>query len=179
MILFYHLPNLVYQPTWHIHCTSCPSTNCSILTIMPTKHQHKQLKSARTASFEVFKKKRLEVNSFSNSAQLKVDNYKLSTTNITNTKSESGTWFWNKSTNETDLDTKKEKNGNHKKDLESDEFRVKEVVSSEIHKVETKWSRKKHNKLGEGYGKESKKTQITPQKLAWELEKEASKIYDI
>ena len=146
---------------------------------MPTKRRRKQLKSARAASLEVFKKRRSEANSLPNSAQLRVDDRELSTADTTDTEGESETWFWNESANETDSDTEEEGNGNHEKDLEGDESRTEEAVSSEVHKVEIKWSREGQDKLCGGYGKGSKRTQMRHQKSARELEKEASKTYDI
>lgn len=73
---------------------------------------------------------------------------------------ESKTWFWNKSTNTIDLDIKEEENGNHEKDLKGDEFRIEEVVNSEIYKIEIKWSKKWQDKLCGKYKKESKRTQM-------------------
>lgn len=72
---------------------------------------------------------------------------KLSTANTTNmdntdntnyTNNESGTWFWNKSANKTDLDTKEKKNSNYDNDLKRDISRTEEATSSEIYKVEIK-----------------------------------------
>lgn len=86
---------------------------------MPSKRRREQWKSARAASLEVFKKRRLEASLLPNSAQLRIDDRKLSTADTTNTDdtddmdNESGTWFWNKSANETDSDTEEEGNGNH------------------------------------------------------------------
>ena len=105
---------------------------------MPSKQRRKQWKSARAASFEVFKKKRLEASSLPNSVQLRIDDRKLSTTNTDDTDNESGTWFWNKSANKTDSDIEEEGNRNHENDLEGDESRTEEAASSELHKVEIK-----------------------------------------
>ena len=91
-----------------------------------------------------------------NSAQLRIDDRKLSTADTTNTddtddtENESGTWFWNESANETDSDTEEEGNGNHENDLEGDESRTEEAASSEIHKVEIKWNREGEDKLRGG-----------------------------
>lgn len=78
-----------------------------------------------------------------------------------------------------DLDTKKERNGNYERNLEGNESRTKEIFSSEVYNVEIKLSREAQDKLCEEYRKGSKRTQMRYQKLAWELEKEASKIYNI
>ena len=82
---------------------------------MPNKRRREQLKSARAASLEGFKKRRSEANSLPNSAQLRVDDRKLSTADTTDTEGESGTWLWNESANETDSDTEEGENGNHEK----------------------------------------------------------------
>ena len=87
---------------------------------MSSKRRREQWNSARAASLEVFKKRRLEASLLPNSAQLRIDDRKLSTADTTNTDdtdNESGTWFWNESANETDSDTEEEGNGNHKNDL--------------------------------------------------------------
>lgn len=101
------------------------------------------------------------------------------TTDTTDTEDESGTWFWNESANETDSDTEEEGNGNHENDLEGNESRTEEAVSSEVPKVEIKWNREGEDKLRGRYGKGSKRTRMRQQKSARELEKEASKTYDI
>ena len=138
---------------------------------MPNKRRREQLKSARAASLEVYKKRRSEANSLPNSAQLRVDDRKLSTStaDTTDTEGESGTWLWNESANETDSDTEDEENGNHEKKLEGNESRTEEAVSSEVHKVEIKWSREGQDKLRGGYGKVSKRTQMRHQKSAREF----------
>ena len=64
-------------------------------------------------------------------------------------------------------------------DLKGDESRTEEAVSSEFYKVEIKWSSEGQDKLCGGYGKGSKRTPMRHQKSARELEKEASKTYDI
>ena len=92
----------------------------------------------------------MEASLLPNSAQLRIDDRKLSTADTTNTDdtdNESGTWFWNESANETDSDTEEEGNGNHENDLEGDESRTEEAASSEIHKVEIKWNREGEEKL--------------------------------
>lgn len=142
---------------------------------MPNKRRREQLKSARAASLEVFKKRRSEANSLPNSAQLRVDDRKLSTADTTDTEGESGTWLWNESANETDSDTEEGENGNHEKDLEGNESKIEEAVSSEVHKVEIKWSREGQDKLRGGYGKGSKRTQMRHKKSARELRKRSPK----
>ncbi len=53
-----------------------------------------------------------------------------------------------------------EGNGNHEMDLKSDESRTEEAVTSEVHKVEIKWSREGQDKLRGRDEKGSKKTQM-------------------
>ena len=103
---------------------------------MPTKRRREQLKSARAASLEVFKKRRSEASPLSNSTQLRVDDHKLSIADTTDTGGESGICFWDESANETD--SEEEGNGDHEMNLKGDESRTEEAVSSEVHKVEVK-----------------------------------------
>lgn len=71
---------------------------------MSSKHQRKEQTATRAASIKFFKKKRLEASSFLNFIQLNTNNDKLNTIDTDNKKVEFGTWFWNKSANEIDLD---------------------------------------------------------------------------
>ena len=54
------------------------------------------------------KKRKVETSLVLNSAQLEIDDDKLSTTDRSDTEGESGTWFWNESANESDLNTEDE-----------------------------------------------------------------------
>ncbi len=94
-------------------------------------------------------------------------------------KDESGIWFWNESANEIDSDIEEERNGNHENNLQGNKSRTEEVVSSEVPKIEIKWNKEGGDKLCGGYRKGSKRTRMRQQKSARELEKEASKTYDI
>lgn len=93
---------------------------------------------------KILKKKRLEASLFLNLAQLKIDDCKLKTANTTNidnmdnTDNKSETWFWNDSTNKTDLNTEKKRNRNYENNLKGDESKTEKAVSSEIHKIEIK-----------------------------------------
>ena len=98
--------------------------------------------------------------------QLRVDDQKVNIIDTINRESESETCFWNESAKETDLETKKERNGNYEIDLKSDESRKEEVVNSEVHKVKVKWSKERQNKLYWEYRKRSKRTQVKHQKSA-------------
>lgn len=96
-----------------------------------------RLKFVLAASFKVFKKKRSEASPLLNSVQLKVNDFKLSTFNITNTEGESGIWF-SERPNETDWDVEKKKKKNHGVNLKDDEFRTEKAVSFKVHKGEIK-----------------------------------------
>lgn len=87
------------------------------------------------------KKRKFEASSVLNSAQLKIDDGKLSTADTIDTidtKEESGTWFWNKSANKSDSDTKNEGNKREGEDEDSESNshiekpRTKRVVSPEV-----------------------------------------------
>lgn len=64
-------------------------------------------------------------------------------------------------------------------DLKHNEFKIEETVSSEVHKVDIKWSREKLNKLHGRYRKGLKGTQMKKQKPAHQLENEALKIFNV
>ena len=109
---------------------------------MATKREREreQWKSARAASLEHFKKKRVEASLLSNSAQLRIDDNKLITADTTDTE---GTWLWNESANETDSDTEEEGNGDIDEiGLEGDESRTEEAVGPKVHKVKLRWNKK-------------------------------------
>ena len=72
---------------------------------MPSKRGLEQLKSARAAAVPPLKKKKSEASSVLNSAQLEIDDDKLSTADTSDTEGESGTWFWKESANESDWDS--------------------------------------------------------------------------
>lgn len=66
---------------------------------MPSKRRLTQLKSARAAAVLSSKKRKVEASLVLNSAQLEIDDDKLSITDTSDTEGESGTWFWNESAN--------------------------------------------------------------------------------
>ena len=72
-----------------------------------SKRRRDHLKTTREASIALFKKRRSEASLYPTLDHCKIDDNKLSTTNTSNTKDDSRTWFWNKSVNESDLDSKK------------------------------------------------------------------------
>ena len=136
---------------------------------MPIKRRLQHLKAARAASVESFKKRRLEASSLPNSARLQIDNDKLSTGDTSDTDGESGIWFWNESANETNSDSEDEE----------EQSRTEQAVSPKPSKTEIRWNKEGEQSLRGGYGKGSKRTQMRHNKSARDLEKEASKIYDI
>ena len=138
------------------------------LVTMPSKRCLEQLKSARVAAVQAKKKRRCEVNLVTDPAQLEIDNDKLSTTDTSDTEGESGTWFWNESANEDDSDTE----GGEEEDKESD---------SDIDEVRTqiKWNKEGEDKLRGAYGNGSRSTSRRERKSTRELEKQASKTYDL
>ncbi len=106
---------------------------------MVSKRQCEQRKNARAASVQVFKKRRIESSSLSNSAQLEIYDDKLSTADTTDTEHESGTWFWNESANEISPDSEE---GGHSDvnelDTELEQSRIERAASPEIRPVEIK-----------------------------------------
>lgn len=128
------------------------------------------------------KKRNVEASLVFNLAQLEIDNNKLSTTNISNTEGESETWFWNKSANESNSDTKKEgdkkeeKGKDNKSNLEIEKPSIESAVNP---KIEIKWNKKGENKLYGVYRNGSISTLRRVWKTALKLDKQASKTYNI
>ena len=127
------------------------------------------------------KKKRLESSSFPNSAQLSIDNDKLSTADTSDDEAESGTWFWNESAHETDSDSDSEEAGNidiDDADLEEEQSRTEQAVSPKLCKTEVKWNREGEQNFRGGYRKGSRSTQMRRNRSFRELEMEDSKTYN-
>ena len=78
---------------------------------MPSKGRLEQLKFARAAAVQSSKKRKSEASLVLDSAQLEMDNDKLSTADTSDTEGESGAWFSNESANESDLNTEEEEFG--------------------------------------------------------------------
>ncbi len=127
------------------------------------------MKSAIVAAVQAKKKRRCEVNLVTDPAQLEIDNDKLSTTDTSDTEGESRTWFWNESANEDDSDTEE---GGEEEDKES---------NSDIDEVRTqmKWNEEGDDKLRGAYGNGSRSTSRREQKSTRQLDKKASKTYNI
>lgn len=151
---------------------------------MPSKRQREQLSAARAASVELFKKRRLEASSVHNLLQQpSVHNDKPNTIDTspadTSDEEETATWFWNESANETDSDEEEEDVGEGDgKDLE-EQSKTEQAVSHQASQAELKWKKDGENNLRGGYRKGSKSTQMRHNKSARDLEKEASKTYNI
>ena len=151
---------------------------------MPSKRQREQLSTARAASVEFFKKRRQEASSVHNLLQQpSVHNDKPNTIDTspadTSDEEEIATWFWNESADETDSDEEEEDVEDvDGKNLEG-QSKTEQAISHKASQVELKWKKEGENNLCGGYGKGLKRTQMRHNKLAQDLEKEASKIYNI
>lgn len=64
-------------------------------------------------------------------------------------------------------------------DWEEEQSRTEQAVSPKVSKVEIRWNKEGEQNLHGGYGKGSKRTQMRHNKSARDLEKEASKTYNI
>ena len=145
---------------------------------MRLKRQRQHLKASGTASIESFKKRKLEASSLHESAQPQIDDDKLSTDDTSDTEGESAIWFWNESANEIDSDSEEEGELDEK-DWEEEQSSTQQDVSCISSKVEIKWNKEGERNLRGGYGKGSKSTQMRHNESARDLEKEASKTYNI
>ena len=142
---------------------------------MRSKRRLKQLKSARATTVLFSKKWKVEATLFLHAAQLEIADDKLSTTDTSDTKAESGTWFWNESPNESDSDTeegvdKGEEGKDNESNPEIEESRVERAVSPEI---EIRWNKEGENKLRGAYGNGSMSMLRRVRKSALDLEKQA------
>ena len=153
---------------------------------MPSKRQREQRNAARAASVEFFKKRRLEASSVHNLLQPSVHNDKPNTIDTspadTSDDEETPTWFWNESANETDSDSEEEEEDIGDvdgKDSEGEQSKTEQAVSHKASQVELKWKKEGEYNLRGRYGKGSKGTQMRHNKSARDLEKEASKTYNI
>ena len=103
---------------------------------MPSKRSLEQMKSARAAAVQSLKRRKFEASSVLSSAQLEVDDDKLSTAERSDTEDESGAWFLNESANESDSDTEggdeEEEDDENESDLDGEEPRTERAVSPEI-----------------------------------------------
>lgn len=140
------------------------------------------MKFTRAATVLSSKKRKIEANLVLNSAQLKINDDKLSITDTSNTKSESGIWFQNKSANESDSDIEKEEDKrekedeNNKSNVEIEEPSTERVVSPEI---EIKLDKEGEDKLYGAYRNGSISILRKVQKATLELKKQTLKMYNI
>lgn len=151
---------------------------------MPSKRRLEQLKSARAAAVQARKKRKSETSSVLN-AHLEIEDDKLSTIDTNDTEGESGTLFWNDSANESGSDKEagededEEEDDGHELGMEMEESRTEKAASPEGPKREVKWNKEGEDKLRGVYGMGSRSSLKRQRKSARELEKEASKSYDI
>lgn len=142
-----------------------------------------QLKSARAAAVLSSKRRKVEASLVLNSAQLEIDDDKLSTTDTGDTEDESGTWFWKGSANETgsefeeggEGDKGEEEGEDNESNTETEEPRTKRAIPE----IEINWNKEGEDKLRGAYGNGSTLTSKRIRKAALELEKQASKTYNI
>lgn len=133
---------------------------------MRLKRQRQNLKAARTASIEFFKKRKLEASSLPRSAQLQIDDDELSTDDTSDTEGESEIWFWNESANETDSDSEEESELDEK-DWEEEQSITQQKISHKACKVEIKLNKEEEQNFCGGYGKGLKRTQMRYNKSVW------------
>lgn len=159
---------------------------------MPSKRQRDQRNAARAASVLTYKKRRLEASSLPNLSLLETDHDRRNTsatcdtsetrdtTDTNHTEGESGTKFWNKSANESDLHSKGERDSDGDiSDLEPERSRAEPVASPRLLPAVLKWNQDGEQKLRGSYGRGSKSTSRRQRISAQEHAKEASKSYNI
>lgn len=149
---------------------------------MVSKRRRDVLKAAREASVASCKKRRSEASSFPTFDQCEIDDSKLSTTDTSDTKDDSQTWFWNESANESDSDSEEE--GDNRDDgddenLGEEHSKIERKTNSKVLKQGLKWNKEGERSLRGGYGSGSKSSRKRERKSARELEKEGSKSYNI
>ena len=141
---------------------------------MPSKRQCDQRNVARAASNLTFKKRRLEPSRLLKPVQPQPDD---NTNDTSDTESESGTWYWSESANESCSDMEKE---GYSDIDEEDESRTEESKTQEATpEVSLRWNRDGESCLRGGYGKGSKSSSQRQQKLARDFKREASQTYNI
>ena len=155
-----------------------------------TKCQLAHLKKARLASVEHFKKQKLE-HQTRDTEQLRIndnqvrtsDTYDTDDTNDTDDteeiEEEGKTWFWHESANESESDTEDEDGGYPDPEPEGEESRTEEEAPPLKRPKEIHWDKKGEDNLRGFYEKGSLATLKRKKKAAKELEKDASKSYNI
>lgn len=144
---------------------------------MPSKRKLEQLKKARAASVQSFKKRKLEASSLPNSAQLLIDDDKPNTSDTIDTEAEFGAPVGNEGVNE-GYEASEERGHYHAEEL-GFEARTEGAAKLESCPKEIKWNREGGTKLRGVYGKGSRSTRKRQKKSARELELGASKTYKL
>lgn len=127
--------------------------------IMPSKHQRDQWKTARAASLRTFKKRKEESSSIHNFVQPQLDDDKAFTSDTSNIKSETGTWFWHESANGRDFDLEEERYLDVEGlILEEEQLSHGGPARLESRPMEVKWNKEEKDKLRWLYGKRSRAT---------------------
>ena len=119
---------------------------------MPSKRQRDQRNATRAASNLTFKKRRLEASRLLKPVQPQLDD---NTNDTSDTESESGTWYWNESANESCFDTEEE---GYSDIDEEDETRIEEskIQEEATPEVSLRWNRNGESSLHGGVRKEIK-----------------------
>ena len=122
-----------------------------------------------------FKKGRLEASQLLKPVQPQPDD---NTNNTSDTEGKSGTWYWNKSANESCSDTEEERYSDidEKNETRTEESKTQEEATPE---VTLRWNRNGKSSLCGGYGKGSKSASQRQQKLARDFKREALQTYNI
>lgn len=143
---------------------------------MPSKRKLEQLKKARAASVQSFKKRKLESSLLPNSTQPKTDDDKLNESDTIDTETKSGTFFVNEGDSASG-------EGRHSYAEEpgfpKEQSRNEGGAKSESRPKEIKWNNEGESKLRGVYGNGSRSTQKRQRKSARELELGASKTYKL
>lgn len=143
---------------------------------MPSKRKLEQLKKARAASVQSFKKRKLESSLLSNSTQLKPDDDKRNESDTIDKEAKSGTLFGN----EGDFAYGEGRHSNAEEpDFPGEQLSIDGGAKSEGWPKEIKSNREGESKMRGFYGKGSRSTQKRQRKSARELESAASKTYKL
>lgn len=146
---------------------------------MVSKHHRNYLKVTQKAFIILFQKRRSEASLFPTLYQCQIDDNKLSTTNMTNTKDDSQTRFQNESANEIDSDLEEKSNNEDDENLKGKHPKTEKNASPKVLKQELKQSKEGEHNLHEGYKVGSKLFKKKKRKSAYELEKKDLKSYNI
>ena len=154
---------------------------------MPSKRRLEQLRNARLVAVERAKKRKIEKTpNTTTTAQPSIDHNQLCNDDTNDTVGSEGadTRFSNSSANESCPDSKGNTKGGQQSDEEKSDVGVKQPRTKEAAPLrnavkEVRWRKEGENNLRGGYGKGSRSTNKGQGKATKELEKEASKTYNI